>query len=97
MFASFFDPFNALSKILLLTAYATLPRTVSAAASVPYGNTFLLAGGEDSIYKFLPETEEWEEMPEKLSEGKFGVTAMLIHPEDIDANDNGVADYVLGF
>ncbi len=64
---------------------------MSAPASVPYGSTFLLVGGNDKVYKFLPETEEWEEMPEMLSQSKFAVTAMLIHPEDMDANDKEIA------
>ncbi len=79
----------------LNTAYSELPVKVSAPASVPYGNTFLLVGGDgDHIFKFLPETEEWELMPGKLSVSKFGVTAMLIRPEDLGASDIGIAEHL---
>ncbi len=67
---------------------------MSAAASVPYGNTFLLVGGNDEVFKFIPETEQWEEMPEKLSEGRFGVTAMLINLEDIASSDDDITEYL---
>ena len=68
---------------------------MSSPASVPYGNTFLLVGGNDEVFRFIPETEEWEEMPEKLSQGRFGVTAMLIHPDDIDSHEGDIAEYLV--
>ena len=51
------------------------------AAVVPFETTFLIIGGQyrysDKVYRYTTEGN-WEEMPMKLSEGKFEVTAMIV-------------------
>lgn len=53
-----------------------LPGSLAAAASVPYGDTFLVVGGYhinelDQIYQFDPENEAWIERTEKLETARF--------------------------
>ena len=58
------------------------------AAVVPFEETFLIIGGHidfvkdvysDKVYKYTTAEGDWQEMPSmKLSEAKYGVTAMMV-------------------
>ena len=60
---------------------------LSGAAVVPFEDTFIMIGGDGSkkysnkLWKYK-KNGEWEEMPNKLSEGKGYVTAIAV-PSDI--------------
>ena len=61
-----------------------LPTTLSGAAVVPFESTFLIIGGgkktyvyTDKVYKYTTEGN-LQELPEKLSEAKAGVTAIIV-------------------
>ena len=70
--------------ILTLFSGTDLPVPLNHAAVVPFETTFFIIGGQyrysDKVYRYTSNTTEgnWEEMPMKLSEGKFGVTAMIV-------------------
>ena len=83
----FFD-FNLNPYYFIISRYANspLPTDLNGMASVPYGNTFLLVGGEcmdqcdpavikDEILHFDPDTETWLIREEKmtLEKKRFGV------------------------
>ena len=57
------------------------------AAVVPFEETFLIIGGtkggprgpfSSKVYKYTTAEGDWQEMPFKLSEGKFELTAMMV-------------------
>ena len=61
------------------------PRGVTAAASVQYGDTFLVVGGLDSngeildtIYEYDALNEEWIEREEKLATPRYNLAAVLV-------------------
>ncbi len=58
------------------------------AATVQYGDTFLVVGGFvpgagqlSTILQYNPATEGWIELPGRLSTARDTVTAMLVEPE----------------
>ena len=66
-------------------------------ATVPYGLTFLLVGGEpspfrDTIHKYIPSNDEWELMPERLGFAKGGVPAAMLVNLDMFPSCSGDAD-----
>ena len=55
------------------------------ASSVQYGRTFFMIGGKsdtrvylDTVHKYDPDQDNWEEMEVTLSEPRSGATAMII-------------------
>ena len=59
---------------------------ITYAASVPYGDSFLLVGGEmcggdysDRIVQYEPVSETFAELDSRLSRPKSSVTAMLVN------------------
>ena len=60
-----------------------LPRAIRGAASVQFGDSFLVVGGQDgdgaslsSVYEYNPVDEEWALRAEELSLGRRGVPAV---------------------
>jgi N-acetylneuraminic acid mutarotase len=65
---------------------------MSLATSVPFGDTFLLVGGEttngsklSTIYRYNPEDDSWTLLDSRMKEGKRNVIAMLVDRELFDA------------
>ena len=69
-----------------------LPKDIEFPASVPFGNSFLIIGGSntgeygfyDSIYEYGVEGGNWIERPEKLSQAKYDLTAVMLDTNDVN-------------
>ena len=61
-----------------------LPHPIENAASVPFGNTFLVVGGMseakylDTIYRYEARNSAWELLDAKLSEARVNAVAMMV-------------------
>ncbi len=64
-----------------------LPQPIRQSTSVPYGNTFLLIGGNkdfhflDTVYEYVAESGTWKLHPTRLDTPKRNVGAMLVRKE----------------
>ncbi len=65
----------------------SFPEKLSSQRSLPYGDSFLLIGGEHArvrskaIYKYNPETEDWTKMKAELSRGLTGMAVMFVRKD----------------
>lgn len=63
-----------------------LPRTIAFATVVPFGDSFLLVGGQEdaysetylsTVYLYNPDKDSWTLLSAKMSEAKRNVIAMM--------------------
>lgn len=71
-----------------------LPKALTFGASVQYGNSFLAVGGmdlqseqSDRIFKYLPDTEDWEELQRGFITARAFFTALLFSSDLWQCND----------
>ena len=76
---------NVLVLILcMLFSANNLPKAIYGAAAVPYQNSFLLVGGQDTginsgdIYQYNAEDDEWIEMVSKLVKPRYYHAALVV-------------------
>jgi N-acetylneuraminic acid mutarotase len=73
-----------------------MPETLYDATSVPFGDSFLLVGGEirnfshvDTVYRYNPTDDTWTLLQARLKEGKAPAIAMLLERRIFDAYEGG--------
>ena len=71
-----------------------LPKAISWAQSVAFGDSFLLIGGGDgggyyydTIYEYDPNGEAWIERPETIHEAKYDFTAVMLDTTEVDCGN----------
>ena len=65
-----------------------LPKPIVGAAAVPFNNSFLLVGGDDSsdlgfladIYQYNAAEDDWLKLETELKTPKYGHVALLVQP-----------------
>ena len=70
--------------LYLLFPANNLPKAIYGATAVPYRNSFILVGGQDTginsgdIYQYNAEEDEWIEMESKLLKPRYYHAALVV-------------------